>query len=570
MTTNAITTLNRGTNAPTLGNVLRLLLWLKWVLTWRGLRRSRMRLVSSIVLVILFGPLSVAFAWGVHSLFAIVSAPDAALITRDVLAVLYIVWVVTPLFGFQLNESFDLTKLFTYPVNLATLFAGSVLGGLLDLPVLFTIPTFVVIIAYYTHGVLSCLCVIIALALFVLHTLALGQAVILAQVGFLQSRKYRDISVVVFPTIGMAYTVIQQFIVRQFSHGPNIQFFSTPIWKAADWLAPGYCIGVLDGLRTGSASHIATGALSLILACMVSGGLAVWSLRNLYFGDVASRSAEVIDNKPVRSGLTDPGLLRFLKPDIAAMTAKELCYIEREPQYKMLVIQLLCLLAVVAIPFLTAYSPAGLRIAISQHNAATFYSLSSLLMFWMMPLIFNHYAGEGAAITVLFALPTRRRAMILGKNIAHFIMMVVLNWAGLAGLAMVTGLWSAFPVSALLVLGCGPVLLAIGNLVSIYLPHRMFSRGNRPQPGGLSAADGTGCAYAALYMLAYIGAIIVVAPVIAAIVLPYMLAAPVFYLISLPIGFGYSVLLYIILLGEAERRLMNRESEIAYQINPSD
>jgi len=49
-----------------------------------------------------------------------------------------------------------------------------------------------------------------------------------------------------------------------------------------------------------------------------------------------------------------------------------------------------------------------------------------------------------------------------------------------------------------------------------------------------------------------------------------MLAAPVFYLISLPIGFGYSVLLYIILLGEAERRLMNRESEIAYQINPSD
>ena len=50
-------------SSPTLGSVLNRLLWLKWVLTWRGLRRSRMRLVSSIVLVLLFGPLSIAFAW---------------------------------------------------------------------------------------------------------------------------------------------------------------------------------------------------------------------------------------------------------------------------------------------------------------------------------------------------------------------------------------------------------------------------------------------------------------------------------------------------------------------------
>jgi hypothetical protein len=529
-----------------------------------------MRIVSSIVLVLLFGPLSVAFAWGVHSLFAIVSPQDAALITRDVLAILFVIWVVTPLFGFQLNESFDLTKLFTYPVTLGALFAGSVLGGLLDLPVLFTIPTFVVIFLYYAHSFLAGFVILAAIVLFVLHTLALGQAVILAQVGFLQSRKYRDISVVIFPTIGMAYTVIQQFIVREFSKGPNLELFAAPIWKVTDWLAPGFCTSILDGLRTGDTTRIFAGTLLLLLACLVSGSLAVWSLRNLYFGDVSGRSAEAIDSLPVKSGLTDPGILRFLKPDVAAMTAKEICYIQREPQYKMLVIQLMCLLAVVAIPFLAQYSPTGLRIAIAQHDAAAFYSLSSLLMFWMMPLIFNHYAGEGAAITVLFSLPTRRRAMILGKNIAHYVMMVALNWAGLAGLAALTGLWSVFPVSALLVLACGPVLLAVGNLVSIYLPHRMFSRGNRPQPGGLSAADGSGCAYAACYLLAYLGAVIVVSPVIAAVILPYMLSAPIYYALSLPIGLGYSVLLYVILLGEAERRLMLRESEIAYQINPAD
>lgn len=559
-----------GVNAPSLASVLKRLLWLKWVLTWRGLRRSRMRLVSSIVLVVLFGPLSIAFAWGLHSLFGIVSPHDAGLITRDVLAVLFVVWVVTPLFGFQLNESFDLTKLFTYPVTLGALFAGSVLGGLLDLPVLFSIPIFVVIINQYAHGVLSCIAIVIVVALFILQTLALGQAVILAQVGFLQSRKYRDISVVVFPTIGMAYTVIQQFILRQFSHGPNLEFFAAPIWRVSDWLAPGFCVSVLDGLRTGSVSHVLVGAALLVLACVVSGGLAVWSLHTLYFGDTASKSAAAIDNKALQSSFTNPGLLRYLKPDVAAMTAKELCYIQREPQYKMLLIQLMCLLAVVAIPFLTAYSPAGLRVAISQHNAITFYSLSSLLMFWMMPLIFNHYAVEGAAITVLFSLPTRRRAMILGKNIAHYLVMVLLNWVGLAGLAAITGLWSAFPVSALLVLGCGPVLLAVGNLISIYLPHKMFTRGNRPQPGGLSAADGTGCAYAALYLLAYGAAIVVVSPVIAAVILPWMLNGPIAYFVSLPVGFAYSVVLYIVLLGEAEKRLMIRESDIAAQINPSD
>ena len=133
------------------------------------------------------------------------------------------------------------------------------------------------------------------------------------------------------------------------------------------------------------------------------------------------------------------------------------------------------------------------------------FAFSGTLLLALLPLLFNLWGGEGAAITVLFSFPTRRRALLLGKNIAHAAVLLALNVAGLTLVAALTGRWRLWPLALVWTSLAAPVLLAAGNLVSIRFPHRMLVRGQRWARGGVASAggEGAGCAFAFLYLLAY-------------------------------------------------------------------
>ena len=140
------------------------------------------------------------------------------------------------------------------------------------------------------------------------------------------------------------------------------------------------------------------------------------------------------------------------------------------------------------------------------------------------------------------------------------------------GVAALTGHWKSLPAAGAWVILAAPLLLAAGNLVSIRFPHRMLVRGQRWQRGGLAAAgDGSGCAYAFLYALAYGATFIALLPVLAAVVLPGRWGIPTFwYALSLPLAAAYSFGLYVILLKQAESWLLAREPEIMQKIVPGE
>ena len=124
---------------------LRLLLWLKWTLTWRGYRRSRSKVFGAVIFLLAFVPLSGFCAYGLWALEG--DYPSLALpLARDALTLVFLLWAATPLLGFPLNESFDLTRLFVYPVSPARLFVGALLGGLMDRAVLLVLPLLLVLL----------------------------------------------------------------------------------------------------------------------------------------------------------------------------------------------------------------------------------------------------------------------------------------------------------------------------------------------------------------------------------------------------------------------------------------
>lgn len=557
---------------------LRLLLWLKWTLTWRGYRQNRMKVLGTIVLLLFLVPLSGGAAAGVWFLGTHYPA-YAFPITRVALAVIYGLWVITPLLGFPLNDAFDLTRLFAYPLSFRQIFAGSVLGSMIDLPVLIALPTLVALLALFSHSPGAWIINTVLLALFLLHTLALGQAITLALIGFLRSRRFRDITIVLFPLLGMLYYVGQRVFISQLRTFSLDRWLHAPLWRASAWLPPGWAATGLalsaGGQWPGALLRLGLLALATLATLAAAGSM----LQALYLGDAGPgvpQPAPALPLSPDTRTLPDTRILpwaRFLPPAARAVMGKEWTYLQREPQYKAMAVNIAYTLAAIGLPFLLPLSGrAGGFGRMSFLGEWLLYGIAGTLLLSLLPLLFNIFGGEGAAVTVLFSFPTRRREIFLGKNGAHGAVLLLVSVGGLTLAAALTHQWQALPSAfALTVLAC-PVLLAVGNLVSVRLPHRVLVRGQRWSRGGQASASGglgEGFGYAFLYLLAYLGAFAATLPCLAAVLLPGRLGiAPAWFALSLPLALAYALMLYKVLLGQAETWLLAREPEIAGRIVP--
>jgi len=554
-------------------STLRLLLWLKIALTWRTFRSSKAKIWNLVALLACLLPISVLAAFGIWYLFA--AAPDVAnLITRDGLALVFLLWVLAPLIGFQLNESYDLTKLFVYPVSYRQIFLGSFLGNLLDTTVLLTVPPLTVIVIQFSKGPGSAILAILTALLFMLATIALSQAITLALVGFLRSRRFRDITIVLFPLIGMAYYIGQQTLLRHVFHESREKVIRSPIWNAASWMPPGYAANAFSAI--GSGNWLAGIMWIVIQIAWIAVVVAIAStiLKKLYMGDAGHLpAARAPQRSKVETKTQAPSRVPgWLPQEIAAVVGKELTYLVRDPQYKALAVQLLYSMLALAVPLLLPSSQMSTGLPWGSLGNFALLGVDSALLLAVAPLIFNIFGGEGAAITVLFSLPTSRRSILIGKNISHFLVLMVLAVIGLGVVCSFTHLWGGLPIALLTIILAAPVLLAGGNLISVRLPHRMMVRGQRWQRGGASTGDtNMGCLYGLAYAAAYAVTVITLLPVGIAAILPELINAQSWlYLITLPLAALYSIALYVLLLGTAETWLRNREPEIAARVMPPD
>jgi len=349
-------------------------------LTWRGYRQNRMKVLGTIVMLVVFVPLSGGAAAGIWFLGTRFPALVPAL-ARDALTLIYALWVITPLLGFPLNEAFDLTRLFVYPLTFRQIFFGSVLGSVIDLPVLLALPTLIALLVLFSHSLGAWVINIGLLTLFLVHTLALGQAITLALIGFLRSRRFRDITIVLFPLLGMAYYVGQRVFFAQLRTFSLTHWLDAPLWRAAGQVPPGWTAGGLTAAARGDWGHALLLLGLLGLATLATLALAGYLLQSLYLGDtgpsVPQRAPLSSASLPAASPSRDRvfPLARLLPPAALAMMGKEWVYLQREPQYKAMAVNVLYTLAAIGLPFLLPLSgraDTGGRLAWRGHSCWPF------------------------------------------------------------------------------------------------------------------------------------------------------------------------------------------------------
>jgi hypothetical protein len=590
---------------------LRLLFWLKGKLLLRGYRRSASEVVGTLVLVLIFLPISLGIAYFCGTKFLNASPQDSENLLRILLLGIYLFWLLTPMLGYSLNDSYDVTKLFVYPLSMRQIFSGALFGAILDRPTLLLLPTLLSIFIGYGSSLLSGIATLLAILLFLFHTLGLSLAILMAGAGVFQSRKFRDAAAVAIPAIWIVYYVIKNIMQGQGS-GVDVgkAFLRSGTWEGLNYLPPGFAARAIVASQQG---HYGEVVLYLsILGGMTCGTiyLASWLLQKIYAGETLSTpssrqvhkpalaisdsvstatssalsgssilstaapqststapssASHAVDaaKKPARPGKVASALLQMLPPVVRAMLIKEFHYIQRDPYYKIILVNLIY---PILLPIFVSVQG---RVGGGVYLGSIGWFAAGLMTLSQMQLCCNIFGVEGSAITLLFLFPCPRKQILIGKNLSLFLFLSLLNLLFVISIGVFTR-----QISQLGVLLCWAELslimnLAVGNLFSIYFPLRVVMRGWRVKP----PKTGRGCAYGLLYMMVMALNFVILIPVMAALLVPtsrWLGVDSLWLGLTIPLAVTYVLGIYAFALYIAEPLLIRREIEITGKVSQEE
>lgn len=541
------------------------LLRLRARLTWRRYTAQSGRIVWAGLSIIILLPLLIGL--GVATWFGYTHLPQPwpFQLLGGVFAVMWVIWLVFPVLFAPLNEGIDLERLLIYPLRPRDLGLSAVLGTVFDYTTYFTWPLFIAALFGFGLSLPLLPVVLLAIVLVYAHMVLTSQLILTAFGGVLQSRRFRDVAVVIASFTGFACWGLSQAMQSVFgfvegSLNPEAIQTLRPL-NVLQWLPPGAAARAIERAANGDwvASLVWLAYVALLLVLI---GLAWTRLINRlmtghgFWLTVSPREERAKARRPAR-GIGVLG--RLFSAETLAITAKEYRSAWRIPQRRIGTLQGILL------PFiLLGFTLFNSSSADGMGNLVTrFFPFYILLTFWIIGQ--NMLGWEHRGLPMLLITPVRRRHIFLGKILA----LATLSGVPYAILGVIFAVLNREPADLLwLVIGLAMGLnaLAVLSATSVWfpLPVRLdFKRGkNARSSGGCFPVIGNmvvgplGIGVVNLPLLALF-AVDFFFPDLAWIVLP---AAPLALLYALLLVRGGAVL--------AERQLLQREPEVLETVKP--
>jgi ABC-2 type transport system permease protein len=532
------------------------LLWMRWKLTIRGYARGGTASIVGLVFMLVFlvpfiGGLAVITGIGYFSL----SHGLAIQLLFGVLAALYVGWILLPLLQYTLNEGLDVTRLQIYPVTRAELMVGLVLATLFDIGTLGLIALYVPIVVGWSPTLVAGAFTVLALAFAFVHTIGISQLVLAALMGLLRSRRYRDISIVVFALLGASCSVGGQVVGRVLSFSGAASVADIRIDGYLQFTPPGMAARAIE-LASGG-QYVEALAWLGALAALVPVLLAVWALvldrgitaaetagsapsrqrgrrraRAQATGDERSNGAAVGEANGVPSAhipeATTARRRGLLSPAAMAVAGKDARYLWRDPQLRASLLSSLFVLVVVLLPTFGTSREAQVSIP-----PVLFAPIPTLIV--ALNLSLNSLGLERQALQMLYLFPVRPLDVLWGKNLTVGALTVGVQVVLAVGLAAFTGGWIFVPMAIAVGVAGTLVLMGCGNVTSVLLPFRV--REMRMGRSNLSSENG--CLRAVLSMVTLFVAALLLLPVAAALIVPLVLQQFSWLAVALLVAVAY-------------------------------
>ena len=540
---------------------LRQLLWLRWKLTLRGFTRSRSTLIGSIIGLLVLGPYAVMLAGGLGFGLVKLNLTLGENALRGALLLVAGIWTIGPILGFQLNEAQDITRLFVYPVPVRKLFLGAIAGCLLDLTTLLLVPTLLaVIVGAAFHGLAGALIAVIAMPLFLFQTLAASQGVTLALQGVLQSRKWRDVALLIVPLFWMTWQFGMQNIGRSAGKTNWTAFLGSTTWDVLSFLPPGLAaraVGAgMKGLWPLAIAYVGALGLITVATFMISSWLVSKAYEGEAIGVPAPKHSPVA---PVQRGNSKGHPALFPRRAggtggegvVQAVFQKEWYVFTRDPYFRLMAMNFVYMLGFGAfMAFSRGKNDAADGLGFTEaRTTMALWLATSLTLFQQSILSYNIFGPEANAATLLFAFPVRRRELLIGKNLANLSALLPLNLAAVIVLCATLKRLDMLPILLPWMLGASVLMTAVGNAVSVMIPYRVSTKGFKAASLGISLA-----------------ALVLYAPILAAVLVPHFWIGSSWLALTVPLALGYAVGLYFLSLRLTEPWLLEREQEIIARV----
>jgi hypothetical protein len=475
------------------------LIWLKWRLLRNSLRSSKavvnkiasilgmlITLVLAAVLALILGVVAFALTQpgAMGNVFRQAAAPESAnasveFIFFSILGLLYLMWATVPL-SIGGNKQFDAGKLLLYPITLRKLFAVDFISELTTLHSVFAIPAVLAISigAGLGSGHLG------AALLTAIPTMLFGVGLskwLSATLGSLVRRKRgkgETVLALLGAVTGLGAAVAGQIAPILFRHAES--------FRALRWTPPGAAAFLLvtdpaEDPVTFVAAFLVLSAYAVVLIAAT-----YWIARRAALGleGRRKRKAAVVESAAAYSGWQLP----FISSDLSAVVEKELRYVMRNAQVRMMT---LMPLIIILIRFVNSRRMGGLH---SGNGAfltygAGFFSVGGILYVFLIlgPLSSNLFAFEEGGMRTIILSPIDRRKILLGKNISLTLVALAFSLVTLILNAIVFG--DLDPATLLFIslsfIAFAAISFSVGNWLSIRFPKRMRF-GKRLNASGVS------------------------------------------------------------------------------------
>ena len=558
-------------------NILRWLLWLRWKMLLRGYtRRGKAGAILGTIGIFFFIVFFVgSMATGTFFAYRFAPAPANIEVLFLVLTGVFVVWLFLPLMLINVNEGLDLSKLTQFPLRRAELVSSLVLSTILDIFTLALFLIFGAVVAGFAVSLPVTLMVLLVLVVFYVQVIAASQLLLTLLMSVIQVRRLRDLSVILFVIlIGLWYVI--QF---SFQGMRSISFYeglrNAPYSPILQWLPPGMAARAIQQATLGN----------WVVSFAWLAGLAVVTLIFLYFwirlveySMVEGGGAGAVGRERRKKGSTLPSpssaviapvsapatasagtLARWVPAPVWAIAVKDLKYYRRDPQLTALLVQ--TVISVFFVVFINLVN--GGKSSNYTAHVGPWIMLGAPLFvcFMLFTLSYNVLGMERQSLQSLFLFPVDPRYILWAKNLVSFcigaveiILVVVMTgfftkaWENVAP-ALAVGLSSIF------------VVLAFGNITSIFFPQRMkqFQRGFQ---NSASLSSQQGCLRGVMQLVMMGLLLVVLTPVGLALILPAVFHMRWIWSISVPASVIYGIAIYAVATTLVAPAMLRRAPEI--------
>src|ERR1700730_3471321 len=235
----------------------------------RGFRRNRASLVGSIVFLLFVIVGAGWAAFGTFAAYRYLPSPANYEVLYLVLTGLLLLWIFLPLMEFASNEGLDLSKLQLFPLTRAEMMISLLFSTLLDIPTVGLVILLGAVVVGWGVSLPIALLALVTMLVFYIQLVAVSQLVLALLMRTLQSRRFRDFSIIIIAVFSASCYLAQQLAFggsRILHLYENLQ--AGGFSPFLQWLPSGYAATAIKQAVLGNWG-MSLGALGLLFALSI-------------------------------------------------------------------------------------------------------------------------------------------------------------------------------------------------------------------------------------------------------------------------------------------------------------